>query len=132
MQVKTDSVIIQHPHAPYSIFTHVWQNSSYQVFVIGGKTANVITKNANIRPILSSIPNLHTYVGLNSFWPLDPNSCLWLQVWQHCDCMRLETEVEHYLCELCDPRPIDRVGVSICLCCIDRKFLYRAVSFINT
>lgn len=35
-----------------------------------------------------------------------------LQVWQHCDCMRLETEVEHYLCELCDPRPIDRVGVA--------------------
>lgn len=38
---------------------------------------------------------------------------LWLQVWQHCDCMRLETEVEHYLCELCDPRPIDRVGVTV-------------------
>ncbi|KAF7210933.1 histone-lysine N-methyltransferase ASH1L isoform X1 [Nothobranchius furzeri] len=29
-------------------------------------------------------------------------------VWQHCDCMRLETEVEHYLCEQCDPRPVDR------------------------
>lgn len=38
---------------------------------------------------------------------------LWLQVWQHCDCMRLDTEVEHYLCELCDPRPIDRVGVTV-------------------
>lgn len=31
------------------------------------------------------------------------------QVWQHCDCMRLETEVEHYLCEQCDPRPVERV-----------------------
>lgn len=31
------------------------------------------------------------------------------KVWQHFDCMRLETEVEHYLCELCDPRPVDRV-----------------------
>lgn len=25
--------------------------------------------------------------------------------------MRLETEVEHYLCEQCDPRPVDRVRV---------------------
>lgn len=40
------------------------------------------------------------------------NRFSWLQVWQHCDCMRLETEVEHYLCELCDPRPIDRVSVA--------------------
>ncbi|KAJ3609765.1 hypothetical protein NHX12_024276, partial [Muraenolepis orangiensis] len=29
-------------------------------------------------------------------------------VWQHFDCMRLETEMEHYSCELCDPRPVDR------------------------
>lgn len=36
---------------------------------------------------------------------------LFLQVWQHCDCMRLETEVEHYLCEQCDLRPVDRVRV---------------------
>ncbi|KAG7225498.1 hypothetical protein INR49_027493 [Caranx melampygus] len=34
--------------------------------------------------------------------------CEKCMVWQHCDCMRLETEVEHYLCEQCDPRPIDR------------------------
>lgn len=34
-----------------------------------------------------------------------------LQVWQHYDCMRLETEVEHYLCEQCDLRPVDRVCV---------------------
>jgi len=38
------------------------------------------------------------------------------QVWQHCDCMRLEAEVEHYLCELCDPRPVDRVcDLSVCV-----------------
>ncbi|XP_067354003.1 histone-lysine N-methyltransferase ASH1L isoform X1 [Channa argus] len=34
--------------------------------------------------------------------------CEKCMVWQHFDCMRLETEVEHYLCEQCDPRPIDR------------------------
>ncbi|XP_051991564.1 histone-lysine N-methyltransferase ASH1L-like [Xyrauchen texanus] len=33
--------------------------------------------------------------------------CEKCMVWQHCDCMRLEAEVEHYLCELCDPRPVD-------------------------
>ncbi|XP_053302023.1 histone-lysine N-methyltransferase ASH1L isoform X2 [Pleuronectes platessa] len=33
--------------------------------------------------------------------------CEKCMVWQHCDCMRLETEVEHYLCEQCDPRPVD-------------------------
>ena len=32
------------------------------------------------------------------------------KVWQHFDCMRLETEVEHYSCEQCEPRPLDRVG----------------------
>uniref|UniRef100_A0A667ZRC9 Ash1 (absent, small, or homeotic)-like (Drosophila) n=1 Tax=Myripristis murdjan TaxID=586833 RepID=A0A667ZRC9_9TELE len=34
--------------------------------------------------------------------------CEKCMVWQHFDCMRLETEVEHYLCEQCDPRPVDR------------------------
>ncbi|XP_019958031.2 histone-lysine N-methyltransferase ASH1L isoform X1 [Paralichthys olivaceus] len=34
--------------------------------------------------------------------------CEKCMVWQHFDCMRLEAEVEHYLCEQCDPRPIDR------------------------
>ncbi|KAL1772606.1 histone-lysine N-methyltransferase ASH1L isoform X1 [Sigmodon hispidus] len=29
-------------------------------------------------------------------------------VWQHCDCMGVNTDVEHYLCEQCDPRPVDR------------------------
>uniref|UniRef100_A0A671PV36 Histone-lysine N-methyltransferase ASH1L-like n=1 Tax=Sinocyclocheilus anshuiensis TaxID=1608454 RepID=A0A671PV36_9TELE len=34
--------------------------------------------------------------------------CEKCMVWQHCDCMRLEADVEHYLCEQCDPRPVDR------------------------
>ncbi|XP_063002203.1 histone-lysine N-methyltransferase ASH1L isoform X2 [Elgaria multicarinata webbii] len=29
-------------------------------------------------------------------------------VWQHCDCMGLNSDVEHYLCEQCDPRTVDR------------------------
>ncbi|KAJ8354835.1 hypothetical protein SKAU_G00224020 [Synaphobranchus kaupii] len=34
--------------------------------------------------------------------------CEKCMVWQHCDCMRLKSDVEHYLCEQCDPRPVDR------------------------
>uniref|UniRef100_A0A3B3BKN0 Ash1 (absent, small, or homeotic)-like (Drosophila) n=1 Tax=Oryzias melastigma TaxID=30732 RepID=A0A3B3BKN0_ORYME len=34
--------------------------------------------------------------------------CEKCMVWQHFDCMRLEAEVEHYLCEQCEPRPVDR------------------------
>lgn len=34
--------------------------------------------------------------------------CEKCMVWQHCDCMRVEAEVEHFLCEQCDPRPVDR------------------------
>ncbi|XP_051948571.1 histone-lysine N-methyltransferase ASH1L-like [Xyrauchen texanus] len=34
--------------------------------------------------------------------------CEKCMVWQHCDCMRLEAEVEHYLCEQCDPHPVDK------------------------
>ncbi|CDQ56680.1 unnamed protein product [Oncorhynchus mykiss] len=37
--------------------------------------------------------------------------CEKCMVWQHFDCMRLEAEVEHYLCDQCDPRPVDRVSV---------------------
>ncbi|XP_016021638.2 histone-lysine N-methyltransferase ASH1L isoform X6 [Rousettus aegyptiacus] len=29
-------------------------------------------------------------------------------VWQHCDCMGVHADVEHYLCERCEPRPVDR------------------------
>ncbi|KAJ7307364.1 hypothetical protein JRQ81_009377 [Phrynocephalus forsythii] len=29
-------------------------------------------------------------------------------VWQHCDCMGVNSDVEHYLCEQCEPRTVDR------------------------
>ncbi|XP_060614135.2 histone-lysine N-methyltransferase ASH1L isoform X1 [Anolis sagrei] len=29
-------------------------------------------------------------------------------VWQHCDCMGVNSDVEHYLCEQCDLRAVDR------------------------
>ncbi|XP_047120741.1 histone-lysine N-methyltransferase ash1 [Schistocerca piceifrons] len=28
-------------------------------------------------------------------------------VWQHCDCVRADEGVEHYLCEQCNPRPVE-------------------------
>ncbi|XP_023718384.1 histone-lysine N-methyltransferase ash1 isoform X3 [Cryptotermes secundus] len=28
-------------------------------------------------------------------------------VWQHCDCVRADEGVEHYLCERCNPRPVE-------------------------
>ena len=28
-------------------------------------------------------------------------------VWQHCDCVRADTSIEHYLCERCQPREVD-------------------------
>ncbi|KAM4690045.1 histone-lysine N-methyltransferase ASH1L [Rhinophrynus dorsalis] len=34
--------------------------------------------------------------------------CEKCMVWQHCDCMGVTSDVEHYLCEQCDPRPVDR------------------------
>ncbi|XP_019619104.1 PREDICTED: histone-lysine N-methyltransferase ASH1L-like [Branchiostoma belcheri] len=34
--------------------------------------------------------------------------CEKCMVWQHCDCMRTTDDVEHYLCEECDPRQVDR------------------------
>lgn len=34
--------------------------------------------------------------------------CEKCMVWQHCDCMGMTSDVEHYLCEQCDPRPVDR------------------------
>lgn len=36
-------------------------------------------------------------------------SCGFLQVWQHCDCMGVNSDVEHYLCEQCEPRSVNRV-----------------------
>uniref|UniRef100_K1RCH0 Putative histone-lysine N-methyltransferase ASH1L n=1 Tax=Magallana gigas TaxID=29159 RepID=K1RCH0_MAGGI len=29
-------------------------------------------------------------------------------IWQHCDCMKVKGEVENYLCELCQPRPVEK------------------------
>lgn len=34
--------------------------------------------------------------------------CEKCMVWQHCDCIGVHSEVGHYLCEQCDPRPVDR------------------------
>ncbi|XP_075464260.1 histone-lysine N-methyltransferase ASH1L isoform X3 [Ascaphus truei] len=34
--------------------------------------------------------------------------CEKCMVWQHCDCMGVTTDVEHYLCEQCDLRLVDR------------------------
>ncbi|XP_018420740.1 PREDICTED: histone-lysine N-methyltransferase ASH1L [Nanorana parkeri] len=34
--------------------------------------------------------------------------CEKCMVWQHCDCMGVTSDVEHYLCEQCDPRPVDQ------------------------
>ncbi|KAM9293897.1 LOW QUALITY PROTEIN: histone-lysine N-methyltransferase ASH1L [Gastrophryne carolinensis] len=34
--------------------------------------------------------------------------CEKCMVWQHCDCLGVTSDVEHYLCEQCDPRPVDR------------------------
>ncbi|XP_042202296.1 histone-lysine N-methyltransferase ASH1L-like [Callorhinchus milii] len=34
--------------------------------------------------------------------------CEKCMVWQHCDCMLVTADVEHYLCEQCDPRSVDR------------------------
>ncbi|XP_078288124.1 histone-lysine N-methyltransferase ASH1L [Rhinoraja longicauda] len=34
--------------------------------------------------------------------------CEKCMVWQHCDCMRMTADVEHYLCEQCDPRSVER------------------------
>uniref|UniRef100_A0A8C4RN22 Ash1 (absent, small, or homeotic)-like (Drosophila) n=1 Tax=Erpetoichthys calabaricus TaxID=27687 RepID=A0A8C4RN22_ERPCA len=34
--------------------------------------------------------------------------CEKCMVWQHCDCMGVNADVEHYLCEQCDPRPVDK------------------------
>ncbi|XP_069582002.1 histone-lysine N-methyltransferase ASH1L [Ranitomeya imitator] len=34
--------------------------------------------------------------------------CEKCMVWQHCDCMGVTSDVEHYLCEHCDPRAVDK------------------------
>ncbi|XP_055648331.1 histone-lysine N-methyltransferase ASH1L isoform X4 [Falco peregrinus] len=34
--------------------------------------------------------------------------CEKCMVWQHCDCMGVNSDVEHYLCEQCEPRSVNR------------------------
>ncbi|XP_027525121.1 histone-lysine N-methyltransferase ASH1L [Corapipo altera] len=34
--------------------------------------------------------------------------CEKCMVWQHCDCMGVNSDVEHYLCEQCEPRAVSR------------------------
>ncbi|OWK55063.1 Histone-lysine N-methyltransferase ASH1L [Lonchura striata] len=34
--------------------------------------------------------------------------CEKCMVWQHCDCMGVNSDVEHYLCEQCEPRAVNR------------------------
>ncbi|XP_014378819.1 histone-lysine N-methyltransferase ASH1L isoform X2 [Alligator sinensis] len=34
--------------------------------------------------------------------------CEKCMVWQHCDCMGVNSDVEHYLCEQCEPRSVSR------------------------
>ncbi|XP_053822748.1 histone-lysine N-methyltransferase ASH1L isoform X2 [Vidua chalybeata] len=34
--------------------------------------------------------------------------CEKCMVWQHCDCMGVTSDVEHYLCEQCEPRAVNR------------------------
>ena len=33
--------------------------------------------------------------------------CEKCQVWQHCDCMGVRGDEENYMCEQCDPRPVN-------------------------
>lgn len=28
-------------------------------------------------------------------------------VWQHCDCVKADDSIEHYLCERCEPRDVN-------------------------
>ena len=38
--------------------------------------------------------------------------CEKCEKWQHADCMG-EPDVEKYMCELCDPRPLSKVGTCV-------------------
>lgn len=62
-------------------------------------------------PVCASLVGSGRRAGRAAGGPRRPaaHSCL-PQVWQHCDCMGVHADVEHYLCERCDPRPVDRVS----------------------
>ncbi len=34
------------------------------------------------------------------------------EVWQHCDCMSVSDDIDKYLCEECDPRPVNKVQIN--------------------
>lgn len=51
-----------------------------------------------------------------------------LQVWQHCDCMGVNSDVEHYLCEQCDPRPVDRVSSLLIILWSESRTLAHGIS----
>ncbi|XP_015608577.1 uncharacterized protein LOC107274224 [Cephus cinctus] len=50
--------------------------------------------------VIRCICGLHRDEGLM----IQCERCL---VWQHCDCVKADTSVESYLCERCQPRPVD-------------------------
>uniref|UniRef100_A0A672T867 Histone-lysine N-methyltransferase ASH1L-like n=1 Tax=Sinocyclocheilus grahami TaxID=75366 RepID=A0A672T867_SINGR len=68
-----------------------------------GEENKEVTRTARLAHIFKEICDMITSYKGNRY--LSVYVC---QVWQHCDCMRLEADVEHYLCEQCDPRPVDR------------------------
>ena len=35
------------------------------------------------------------------------------EVWQHCDCMGVNDDIDNYLCEQCDPRPVNKVRTEL-------------------
>ena len=35
------------------------------------------------------------------------------EVWQHCDCMGVNDDIDNYLCEQCDPRPVNKVRTEV-------------------
>lgn len=37
---------------------------------------------------------------------------IYVQIWQHTDCMRVKGDEDNYLCDQCEPRPIDRVWLT--------------------
>ncbi|XP_076292671.1 histone-lysine N-methyltransferase ash1 [Lasioglossum baleicum] len=50
--------------------------------------------------VIRCICGLHRDEGLM----IQCERCL---VWQHCDCVKADTSIESYLCERCQPRPVD-------------------------
>ena len=50
------------------------------------------------------------------------------EVWQHCDCMGVSDDIDNFLCEQCDPRPVNKVGTASNI----RYFIYlHVLLFLN-